>query len=306
MMHDDARAGTVQRPLETILSDLEYLLREDGPIVVAVSGGVDSMTLATIAHRAAPGETEMVHAASAAVPAEATERVKRQAARMGWRLAIVDAAELADPRYRSNPVDRCFFCKTNLYDTIAARTAAQIVSGANMDDLGEYRPGLDAARRHGVRHPFLEVKAGKALVRALARHLGLNEFAQLPAAPCLSSRVETGIAIRPDLLTAIHAGERLLAEALPRIGPQTAVRCRVRRSAVVIELDPASLEALGGRSDLVDNIALLFAAAGVTLPVALAPYRTGSAFLREPALAERVARSATNGGFCSPAADAQP
>ncbi len=309
MMRDDAMAGIVQRPVERVLSDLENLLREAGPIAVAVSGGVDSMTLATIAHRAAPGETEMIHAASAAVPAEATKRVKREAARMGWRLAIVDAAELADPRYRSNPVDRCFFCKTNLYDTIAARTEAQIVSGANMDDLGEYRPGLDAARRHGVRHPFLEVKAGKALVRALARHLGLKELAELPAAPCLSSRVETGIAIRPDLLAAIHAGERLLVEALPRIGPQTAVRCRVRRSAVVIELDPGSFEALGGRSDLVDRIALLFAAAGVTLPVAFAPYRTGSAFLRGPTLptlGEHAARSATNGGFCSPAAEAQP
>jgi pyridinium-3,5-biscarboxylic acid mononucleotide sulfurtransferase len=308
MTRDDA-AETVQRPVETVLSDLENLLREAGPIAVAVSGGVDSMTLATIGHRVAPGETEMVHAASAAVPADATERVTRQAARMGWRLAIVDAAEPADPRYRSNPVDRCFFCKTNLYATIAARTAAQIVSGANTDDLGEYRPGLDAARRHGVRHPFLEVKAGKVLVRALARHLGLKELAELPAAPCLSSRVETGIAIRPDLLAAIDAGERLLVEALPRIGPQTAVRCRVRRSAVVIELDPGSFERLGGRSDLADRIALLFGAAGVTLPVAFAPYRTGSAFLREAPLltmGEGVARSAMDEGFWSPAAEAQP
>jgi len=305
MMRDDARAETVQRPVETVLSDLENLLREAGPLAVAVSGGVDSMTLATIAHGAAPGETKMVHATSAAVPAEATERITRQAGRMGWRLEIVDAAELADPRYRSNPVDRCFFCKTNLYDTIAARTPSQIVSGANMDDLGEYRPGLDAARRHRVRHPFLEVKAGKVLVRALARHLGLNELAELPAAPCLSSRVETGIAIGSDLLAAIHAGERLLAEALPRIGPQTAVRCRVRRSAVVIELDPGSFEALGARSDLADRIALLFATAGATLPVAFAPYRTGSAFLREPpllTLGEGVALSATGEGIVSPAA----
>ena len=221
----------------------------------------------------------MIHAASPAVPAEATERVARHAARMGWPLEIVDAAEFADPRYRANPVDRCFFCKTNLYETIAARTSAQIVSGANLDDLGEYRPGLDAARRYGVRHPFLEANAGKTMVRALARHLGLMELAELPAAPCLSSRVETGIAIRPELLAAIHAGERLLAEALPRIGPKTAVRCRVRRSAVVIELDRESLDALAGRADLAKRIALLFSAAGVTLPVAFAPYRTGSAFL---------------------------
>jgi uncharacterized protein len=296
MTADDAMTEAVQRRVETILSDLENLLREAGSVAVAVSGGVDSMTLATVAQRVAPKETEMVHAASAAVPAEATERVRRQAARMGWRLEIIDAAELADPRYSANPVDRCFFCKTNLYEAIAARTAAQIVSGANLDDLGEYRPGLDAARRHGVRHPFLEVKAGKVLVRALARYLGLNELAELPAGPCLSSRIETGIAIRPDLLAAIHAGERLLAEALPRVGPQTAVRCRVRRSAVVIELDPGSFAALGGRADLADRIALLFAKAGLALRVAFAPYRTGSAFLHQsPQLDPRgtVARSAS-------------
>ena len=282
MSGDSATTDAVERPVETVLSDLENLLRA-GPVAVAVSGGVDSMTLAAIANRAAPGAATMIHAASPAVPAEATERVVRHAARMGWQLDIVDAAELADPRYRANPVDRCFFCKTNLYETIAARTSAQILSGANLDDLGEYRPGLDAARRHGVRHPFLEAKAGKAMVRALARYLGLTELAELPAAPCLSSRVETGIGIRRELLSAIHAGERLLAEALPRIGPQTAVRCRVRRSAVMIELDRESFEVLAGRADLAERIGLVFSAAGVTLPVGFAPYRTGSAFLRETA-----------------------
>ena len=138
----------------------------------------------------------MFHAVSPAVPEEATERVKRLAATQGWRLRIVDAREFADENYLANPVDRCFFCKTNLYGCIARHIDAQILSGANLDDLREYRPGLEAAKRHSVRHPYLEAEIDKRAVRSLARELGLGALSELPAAPCLSSRVETGIAIR--------------------------------------------------------------------------------------------------------------
>ncbi len=100
------------------------------------------------------------------------------------------------------------------------------MSGANLDDLGEYRPGLDAAREHGVRHPFVEAGFSKAMVRALARDLGLGAVAELPAAPCLSSRVETGIRIEPETLAFIHAVERLVGEDLTVTGAKSAVRCR--------------------------------------------------------------------------------
>lgn len=244
-------------------------------IAVAVSGGVDSMTLATFAHRH-HARVQMLHAVSPAVPPEATSRVQSLARQEGWRLSLVDAGEFGDARYRANPIDRCFFCKTSLYAAIAgAVQGATIVSGTNMDDLGEFRPGLLAARDHGVRHPFVEAGLPKEAVRALARDLGLGDVAELPAAPCLSSRVETGIAIDPGQLAMVHAVERFVGQQLQ---PRT-VRCRVRHAGIVVELDEASLagltpEAHQALRDAVRSIS------GSASDVALAPYRNGSAFVR--------------------------
>lgn len=264
---------------------LEGVLREIGPLAVAVSGGVDSLTLAALSHQVLGPGAEMIHAASPAVPEEATARVRGEAAREGWALRVVEAGEFADARYRANPVNRCFFCKTNLYGTIRMVTDRQIVSGANLDDLGEYRPGLDAAREHGVRHPYVEAGLDKAAVRALARELGLREVAELPSAPCLSSRVETGLRIEPETLAFIHAVEGMVGGALdPVLGPsqaRRAVRCRVRAAGVVIELDPASLAALSplARDDLAGRIAAVAPANLADGAVRFQPYRVGSAFL---------------------------
>ena len=243
---------------------------------VAVSGGVDSLTLAAAAHDVLGARARMRHAVSPAVPPEATARTRALAATRGWRLDVFDAGEFADPRYRANPANRCFFCKTNLYDAIAARAdGGTILSGTNTDDLGDWRPGLEAAAAHGVRHPFVEAGIDKATVRQLALRLGLGAVSDLPAAPCLSSRIETGIRVEPDLLALVHGAERLLTEAL---APRT-VRARVRASGLVIELDP---EALARAAPLQDD---LRAALGrlTERPVSFAPYRTGSAFLRDAA-----------------------
>lgn len=263
---------------------LESVLCEAGTIAVAVSGGVDSMTLAALSHRVLGADGAlMVHAVSPAVPAEATERVRAQARRDGWTLRVIDAGEFADPRYRANPVNRCFFCKTNLYGAVATVTDRQIVSGANTSDLGEYRPGLDAARNHDVRHPYVEAGFDKAAVRALARDLGLGEeIAELPAAPCLSSRVETGIPIAPETLHFIHAVERLVGSSLgAEAGRGRAVRCRVRGSGIVVELDSSSFQALdeAQRGVLAARIVERAPQALAGDAVSFAPYRTGSAFL---------------------------
>ncbi len=259
------------------LADLDAVLADCAPAAVAVSGGVDSMTLADRAQARLGAAVRMFHAASPAVPAEATRRVRAFARRRGWRLRVLDAGELRDPDYRNNPVDRCFYCKTRLYAAIRRHTGATLLSGANTDDLGEYRPGLDAARRFGVRHPFLEAGIDKASVRALARHLGLDAVADLPAQPCLASRIETGIGIRADVLSLVHAAEKFIAG---QIDPGV-VRCRVRARGISIELDAASLAELGAemRRDLGRGVSALFGPAGLERPVEFAPYRAGSAFL---------------------------
>jgi uncharacterized protein len=263
-------------PARTRLHDI---LDELGAVAIAVSGGIDSLTLATLAgRRLGPGRALMAHAISPAVPPKASARVRDFAAREGWTLEIVEAGEFGDPDYMSNPVNRCFFCKINLYGVVARVTPRTILSGANLDDLGEYRPGLDAARRYSVRHPYVEAGVDKAGVRSLARELGLGDIADLPASPCLSSRVETGIAIDPATLRFIDAVELRIAAALK---PRT-VRCRVRAGGVVIELDEAALAALSGHDAdvLRREIADLAPAAATQEPIRFAPYRTGSAFLR--------------------------
>lgn len=246
---------------------------------VAVSGGVDSTTLAALAHRVLGGRATMMHAVSPAVPPEATRRVRDLAASEGWQLRILDAGEFADPRYRANPANRCFFCKTNLYAGIAAATRAQILSGTNRDDLSDWRPGLQAAAEHGVRHPYVEAGIDKRGVRALARKLGLGDIAELPASPCLSSRVETGIAIDPADLALVHDVETMLAA---RLGGATTLRCRIRRDGLSVEIDRDALDALDmtARADIAAAIAAL---PGGDRPLAFAPYRMGSAFLRPAA-----------------------
>jgi uncharacterized protein len=256
---------------------LPTILRGMGCVAVAVSGGIDSLTLATLAHRTLGRAAVMYHAVSAAVPEEATARVRAQAGTQGWRLVAFDAGEFADPRYRANPVNRCFYCKTNLYGAIARHTARQIVSGTNLDDLGEYRPGLEAARNVGARHPFVEAGLAKPDIRRLAAELGLGALAALPAAPCLSSRIETGLAIEAPVLAMVHAVERLMGAAVRA----DTVRCRVRASGTVVELDAQSLARLDNprRTGLVAAIAAL----GAAQPVRFAPYRNGSAFVQSAA-----------------------
>jgi uncharacterized protein len=257
--------------LESVLAGIDRL-------AVAVSGGVDSLTLAAVAQDVLGARVTMHHATSPAVPPAATARTRAVAQSRGWQLDVFDAGEFADARYRANPVNRCFFCKTNLYGALAARTDATIASGTNLDDLGEYRPGLDAAREHGVRHPFLEAGIDKAAVRVLAAQAGLGEIAELPAAPCLSSRVETGLRIEAPMLALIDRVERMARDLLQ---PRT-VRCRVRADGVVVELDPATIAALDPAHAVAlrARIAEEAERAGIMRPVSIAPYRNGSAFLR--------------------------
>lgn len=253
---------------------LEAVIDSIGPMALAVSGGVDSMTLAHVAHARLGRAATVFHALSPAVPADATARVRRHAEAEDWRLEVINAGEMRNSRYLENPVNRCFFCKTNLYSRIAGLTEQIIASGTNVDDLGDFRPGLEAARDHRVRHPFVEAGLTKADIRAVARGLRLDDLAELPAAPCLSSRIETGIRVTSERLALVEAVEVALRETL---GPGT-IRCRVRRDGVVIELGDELLAGLG--ADQRDRVAATLRAHGNDGTATFEPYRRGSAFLR--------------------------
>lgn len=265
------------------LESLQALLGRFGRVAVAVSGGVDSLTLAAAAHGRLSANATMFHAVSPAVPPEATLRTRELAQRLDWQLEVIEAGEFSDPDYLRNPVNRCYFCKSSLYRAIARRSKAVIVSGTNLDDLQDFRPGLEAAAQLGVRHPFVECGIGKAAIRALASVLGLGGIAELPASPCLSSRLETGIRVTAASLSLVHAVEGLIERS---IGAHT-VRCRIRDAGVFVELDQVALARATGDegAPLRERIEALCAARGRPGPVRYAPYRTGSAFLRNVARA---------------------
>lgn len=269
----------MRQDLRQKIAALDRTLDNIGHVSVAVSGGVDSITLAFAAHRRhGPGAT-MYHAVSPAVPPEATARTRDLASRFNWQLEIIDAGEFSDPDYVRNPVDRCFYCKTNLYGMIAQRTTQPIASGTNVDDLGDYRPGLKAAESHGVRHPYVEAGIDKTMVREIARAHGLDEVSELPASPCLSSRIETGIKVDPESLSFVHTVEKLVSQKLkPSI-----VRCRIRQQSVAIELDEATYRGTctETKADLKREIEDYVANIGRVCRVEFCLYKMGSAFLRD-------------------------
>lgn len=263
------------------LDRLERALADVAPRVIACSGGVDSLVLATVAARQHPDGTMVAHAVTPAVPAAATARVHAVAAREGWQLETVTPGEFDDERYLANPVDRCFYCKEHLYlalDVLADRLVGgdrTLMSGANLDDLGEYRPGLEAAAARGVRHPFVEAEIDKPAVRSIARELGL-EFADLPASPCLASRIYTGTRVSVERLRAIDLGEELIRARLG-IG---VVRCRVRDDSVIVEVE-SEHRALVDPSTLAATLDLMRTAAPQLESITLddGPYRPGRAFV---------------------------
>lgn len=191
------------------------LLSGYGRVAVAFSAGVDSTVVAKAAQLACGRNAIAVTATSASLPSGEEAESIRLAEFIGIRHQIVRTDEFSNPLYTRNTGDRCYHCKSELYSQIDWRTdqfgVDIVVNGANLDDLGDYRPGMKAAREHGVRSPLIEVGMNKAEVRELARYWTLP-VSEKPASPCLSSRIAYGLEVTPERVHRVDMAERFLKE----------------------------------------------------------------------------------------------
>lgn len=195
------------------LARLEAALRARRRLVVAFSGGVDSSCVLAAAVRALGGNVLAVTGDSPSLARSQLEQARRVARDLGARHVVLPTAELERPEYAANPSDRCFHCKRELYAVVRRRLGTAwpvLADGTNADDLGGHRPGLEAGRQAGVVSPLVETGLGKDAVRAVSRRLGL-ETADLPASPCLASRLPRGRAVTAERLARVERAEAALA-----------------------------------------------------------------------------------------------
>jgi len=208
-------------------------------VIVAFSGGVDSTFVLKAAHDTIGDRVLALTTTSPTMPEQDRATALEMAAKIGARHLVVESNELEIPGYARNPLDRCYLCKSNLFEVCEAKAAElgidEIADGLNLDDLHDYRPGMKAAAEKRVRHPLVEAALSKAEIRCLSRAMDLATWDR-PASPCLSSRFPYGTEITPEGLRKVAAGEDLLRA----IGFRVA-RVRYHGDVARLELEPAEI-----------------------------------------------------------------
>ncbi|MCK6457478.1 MAG: ATP-dependent sacrificial sulfur transferase LarE [Phycisphaerae bacterium] len=229
--------ATIDQPNATLDEKLERMrgiLRELRRVAVAFSAGVDSTFVLKVALDTLGAENVLaVTGRSDSLAGDEYVQAAELARRLSARHVVIETQEFSDPNYLANPTNRCYYCKTELYEkmgpVLVAHGLSATISGVNADDLGDYRPGLAAASEHRVRAPAAEAGLTKAEIRELSQRLGLPTFDK-PASPCLSSRVQYGETITPEKLRRIERAEAFLRELGYR-------ECRVRHHDTLARIE---------------------------------------------------------------------
>jgi pyridinium-3,5-biscarboxylic acid mononucleotide sulfurtransferase len=258
-------------PLRRKREQVVERLRSLQSALVAFSGGVDSSLLLALAVEALGDRAVAFTALSPAVAPDELEGARAVARQLGARHVEKTSGELEDPRYAANPVNRCYYCKTELYTLALAEARAlglaAVVSGTNADELGDYRPGLAAAAEHEVVQPLAEAGLTKEEIRLLSREIGLATWDK-PQQPCLSSRIPYGTEVTPERLAQLAHSEM----ALRRLGLRE-FRVRYHGEIARIEAGPDDLDRLLRVRE--QAVQALKAAGFKFVTIDLEPFRSG-------------------------------